>query len=242
MNMIILEPEEKNVCFLRSDRRCRHLTKILKVAVGDRLKAGCTDGTIGTAIITALDETGCSLRFEAEAEAPPLAPITVILGFPRPIQAARIYRELCTLGISRILATGTDLGEKSYLMSDFYAHDEYRFPLLEGAEQACNPRLPQVSKVATLNDCFQDPEILQHHETKLYFHPAQDAPLLGSTENLLKSPILLVIGSERGWSKRETGLLESCGLECRSLGTRILRTETAAEAAVSISLSRIGWM
>ncbi|MCK7479781.1 MAG: hypothetical protein M0C28_22700 [Candidatus Moduliflexus flocculans] len=47
----------------------------------------------------------------------PLRPVTLVLGFPRPIQVARILKDLCSLGVRRILMAATDLGEKSYAES-----------------------------------------------------------------------------------------------------------------------------
>jgi len=47
------------------------------------------------------------------------------------------------------------------------------------------------------------------------------------------APIALVVGPEGGFSERELGAAQTAGFQCVSLGPRILRTETAAVAALS---------
>ena len=50
------------------------------------------------------------------------------------------------------------------------------------------------------------------------------------------------IGSERGWTEAERDLLEQNGFSLCSMGTRILRTETAATVAASIILDSMGFL
>jgi RsmE family RNA methyltransferase len=73
------------------------------------------------------------------------------------------------------------------------------------------------------------------------FHPD---PALSRIADLpsLTTPTTLAIGSERGWTVREVNLLASHGFTACYLGDRILKTETAAIAAVSIILSRLGYL
>jgi RsmE family RNA methyltransferase len=55
-----------------------------------------------------------------------------------------------------------------------------------------------------------------------------------------KRPVVLAVGSERGWSDRERDLFESAGFLRLSLGNRALRTETACVAATVLALEKIG--
>jgi RsmE family RNA methyltransferase len=54
--------------------------------------------------------------------------------------------------------------------------------------------------------------------------------------------VLAAIGSERGWTDRERDLLERAGFTLCSMGSRILRTETAATVASSIILDAMGYL
>jgi len=54
--------------------------------------------------------------------------------------------------------------------------------------------------------------------------------------------VLVVIGPEGGWSQEEVQMAEQAGVVPVTLGQHILRSETAAIAAVSILQSRLGQM
>ncbi len=256
MNIIILEEGEIGARLPRSDRRWAHVKKILRKGVGDRVAAGIAcgspeegQGRLGEAIVRELDDAGIILDYEpfaGEAGAPPeLAPVRVILGFPRPIQAARILKDLTSLGVAEILLTGTKLGEKSYLDSDLFKEKDFRRPLVEGAEQAGNPRLPSVSTHWSLRRCLE--ALGPADGSRIYLHPYGGAPRLGAADALgaarsLDPPATLAIGSERGWTEAEISLLRASGFEGRGLGERILKSETAALSAVVLALAALGRM
>ena len=240
--MVILEPSELGSRIPRGDRRWEHLRKVLRKVPGDRVSAGVADGPVGTATVVELDGEGMLLDFEPEAESPALAPVTLVLGFPRPIQAARILRDLATLGLSSIRLVGTQLGEKSYTQSDFFARRDFRRPLLEGAEQAGNPRLPAVETHWTLALCLEAlRDGIAAAPTRILLHPYGAQPDLGSLPSA-EAPAFLAVGPERGWADAELADLGAAGFASFGLGRRILRTETAALAAACILLSRMGLM
>jgi 16S rRNA (uracil1498-N3)-methyltransferase len=56
----------------------------------------------------------------------------------------------------------------------------------------------------------------------------------------LHETMLLLIGPEGGWSLEELSLARDEGYTAVTLGTRILRAETAAIAAISILQARTG--
>ena len=56
---------------------------------------------------------------------------------------------------------------------------------------------------------------------------------LGKTS--VGSEMTLVVGPEGGWSERESQLAEECGLIPVHLGSRVLRSETAAVTAVALA-------
>ena len=69
---------------------------------------------------------------------------------------------------------------------------------------------------------------------RIVAHPGSEA---SQFENAAGRP-LLAIGPEGGWTDEEVATLESKGFARYSLGPRILRTDTAAIALVSV-LSRM---
>jgi RsmE family RNA methyltransferase len=243
VNILILEEFEVGVRIPRADRRWAHIKKVLKKSPGDRIAAGLADGAIGEAVLRELDDAGLVLDFEKRRESPPLAPLRLILGFPRPIQAARILKDLTSLGIEEIHLTGTELGEKSYAQSSLFKDRDFRGPLIEGAEQAGNPRLPRVFTHWSLPRCLDavaSKEASLASGDRMVLHPYGDAPLMSvafGPHSALRSPVTLAVGSERGWTETELSALLSAGFVAVRLGDRILKTETAAVAACVLALA-----
>ena len=240
MNILILEKAEVGVRIPRADRRWAHVSKVLKKREGDRIAAGIADGDLGEAVLRELDGAGMVLDFEGGREPPPLAPLRLILGFPRPIQAARILKDLTSLGVGEIHLTGTELGEKSYAMSSIFKDHDFRGPLLEGAEQAGNPRLPVVSTHTSLARCLETLAPVDGAAatgSRIFLHPYGDAPRMGAALEALSPPVTLAVGSERGWTDAEVARLREAGFAARTLGVRILKTETAAVAACVLALA-----
>jgi 16S rRNA (uracil1498-N3)-methyltransferase len=250
LNILVLEEAEVGAPIPRADRRWAHVKKVLKKGPGDRIEAGIAcdadspaEGALGRALIRSLDERGMVLDFEPGRVPPPLAPIRIVLGFPRPIQAARILKDLTSLGVSEIHLTGTELGEKSYAQSSIFRDRDFRGPLIEGAEQAGNPRLPRVRTHWTLKRCLEAISSADGASaargSRIFLHPYGESERMGAA-SVLTAPVAIAVGSERGWTEAEIAALRDSGFLARGLGGRILKTETAALAAAILALAGLG--
>lgn len=248
MNMLFLDKGEESLPLPLSDPRAGHIINILKKGPGDRVFAGLAIGSTGFIKIQAIDNNFIRFFYEHEKEAAELQPVILLLGMPRPIQAKRMLKELASLGIMELVLSGTELGEKSYLESNFVAKAEYRSALIEGAVQAGNPRLPSLEKAWTLKRALarieeKYPRLKEAGGHKWALDPYKAKERFGSVrlgEASAQLPLVLAIGSERGWTEGELSSLENSGFSFAGLGTRILKTETAAIAAVSIALASLG--
>lgn len=248
MNMLFLDEDDLSRPLARDDARARHIVRVLKKGPGDELAAGAYDGSLGTARIESIGDEGIMLSYSPEREAPPLRPVTLLLGFPRPIQANRILKDLASLGVARIVLSGTELGEKSYMESDFFRRREFRPALIEGAVQAGNPRLPEVLTAWTLAralEALDAPDTrVAPRSARLALDPYRASGRLSEVlaEANLEAGLVLAIGSERGWTEAELDRLAASGFAFASLGDRILKTETAAVAAIAMAMGIMGVM
>lgn len=249
MNIVLFHDHELVSPIPRADRRIQHVLTVLNKKQGDTFKAGVINTSIGHAVLTNITDSEVTVTYIPDGEPVPPLPLTLLLGFPRPIQAKRIFKDCTSLGIASIILTGTELGEKSYRESTFFKENEYVENLLEGAEQAGNPCIPHVSKYWSLQKALTNEKEQFFAAQKIVLHPENQnngssiaCTSLGKLEIDPHIPIVLAIGSERGWTEHEVSLLEEHGFKRVGLGTRILRTETACTVALAILAAKLGYL
>ncbi|MBR4789861.1 MAG: RsmE family RNA methyltransferase [Treponema sp.] len=248
MNICLFEKSQIDLPLSFDDERGAHILNVLHKKQGDDFTAGIIGGQSGVATITRIDETARQIFFEFKptGDGKPLNPLKMIIGFPRPIQLKRLLRDIAALGISEVHLTGTELGEKSYMQSDL-AQPEAAWKLLrEGTVQAGSTHVPAVfvhtTLVETLGSLSQ--LVLSYVEGKgeqlICLDNVNPACPLGEVQFSADVPVIAAIGSERGWTDKERSLLEQSGFIRCGMGSRIMRTETAATVAGAIILNSMG--
>ena len=245
VNIILFEADEIGRPLAKRDERTVHLTKVLHKGPLSVFEAGIIGGKRGTGRIEAVEADG-SLRVSLDLSEtpPPLFPVRLAVGFPRPIQLRRLLRDLSSLGVASIDLVGTELGEKSYRDTNLLTDGGARSALVEGAAQARDTRLPELVTWPTLGAWLaarpwgEGPVALVAPDN---VRPAASfAALEIDAEFESGGEVVLAVGSERGWSDREREALEAAGFTRASMGARALRTETACVAAVVLALEKMG--
>ncbi|MEO7411977.1 MAG: RsmE family RNA methyltransferase [Opitutaceae bacterium] len=237
MNLILFEAHEITLPLPREDRRAVHLIDVLRRSPGDTFDAGLVNGQLGKGTLAAIGREGLQLSFKWTAETPPLDPITLLIGLPRPQTARKILQEATSLGVGHLHFIRTERGEPNYAQSTLWHSGEWRRHLLAGAEQAFCTRLPGLSYGKTLAELFPalpSPAVriaLDNYESSVGL---RDAGFDGS-------PVILALGAERGWSPPERNDLREQGFLFAHLGRRVLRVETACIAALAIVKDRSGF-
>lgn len=252
VNIVLFEEGELASPLPLCDHRVKHIQKILKKGVGDSFDAGIVNGAAGTAEIRSVSPQGMEFRFEASGDGKPLHPVTMIIGFPRPIQLKRLLRDIASLGVSQVHLCGTELGEKSYLKATLSQPEELTAMLKDGSIQAKSTHVPQVFVHQDVASCldFVAGNTCIHVAGNPRIYVALDnieptASLQGflsskfSADEVKRAGVVAAIGSERGWTDNERQLFRKKGFTLCSMGERVLRTETAATTAVAIILSNM---
>ena len=235
MNLILFTKEEIYNPISSTDSRYQHIKKILRIGLNDTFDSGIINGPLGTAEITGINEKELSINFTAHSESQPLYPVTLIIGIPRPPTARRLLKDMTSLGIDRIWFTGTELGEKSYLTSKIWQNEKYMEYVLEGAQQGESTLLPEIRKFYSLNQCLNE----VHEGKKCALDNNENSQSI-STFKGSRNRTVIAIGSERGWTEKEREILKNHGFHLLSMGTRVLRTETACSMGVGFILSSTG--
>jgi 16S rRNA (uracil1498-N3)-methyltransferase len=230
VNIVLFEPGEIDAPLSRADPRAVHIVQILRRGQGDSFDAGIVNGPRGRATVVEMTPEALVLRFERTADPLEADPIHVLVALPRPQIARKILCEATSLGVSSIRFFRSEKGEPSYGASTLWKGPEWRRHLVDGASQAFDTILPEVLHFPDLGSAVKAlPAGCARMALDNYEAPRRMAASLAAM------PLALAFGPERGWSQAERSLLRSAGFELAHLGARVLRTETAVVAAISIA-------
>lgn len=165
MNIFLFRPDELSKSIALKDERVQHLIKVLHKNTGDNFFAGIIEGDVGTATITRIgnktDDDGGTVDFSFTPDdkrspdrSKPLLPITLIVGFPRPIQLRRLLRDVAGIGCAEVHLTGTELGDKNYMKSTLVERGAAEQMLYDGTVQAGSTHIPKLEMHKSLAECL----------------------------------------------------------------------------------------
>lgn len=232
MNLILFKKDEVSKPIAASDPRYQHIKNILKIGMNDSFDSGIINGHGGRATIVQMDKWQMSVAFTPLNPPLPLYPVTLIIGVPRPPTARRLLKDMTSTGIDRIWFTGTELGEKSYLTSKIWKDDKFMEYVIEGAQQGETTLLPEIRKFYSLKSCLK--ELHGGDRCALDNNESTGSISQYSGDEQRK---IIAIGSERGWTEAERALLKGSDFSLCSMGSRVLRTETACSMGIGFILS-----
>jgi RsmE family RNA methyltransferase len=208
----------------------------LRRANGELFDCGLVDGPRGRGWITHEDGAGLHLAFTWGDTPPPLDPIWLIVGLPRPQTARKTLGGVAALGVTGIVFFPTEKGEASYASSRLWTSGESRRLLLAATAQAFCTRVPQCilseNLAGALAAAGQTP-------TQIALDNYEAVASLARV-GLAGTPAVLAIGAERGWTTGERTTLRTAGFTPVHLGMRVLRTETACVAGLALLKARLG--
>jgi len=239
VNIILFNPQEVELPLARHDPRSRHLLQVLRRQVGDSFDCGLINGARGRGTIVAIGEESLRLAFLWLEPPAPLSPIHLLIGLPRPPTARNILREATSLGVTAMHFMRTERGEASYASSTLWQNEAWRECLLHGAAQAFCTRLPEITHGHSLATALA---ALPAGFTRLALDNYESTCALATHPLPAFEPVALALGAERGWTAAERNLLRAEGFTLVNLGARVLRTETACLAAITLIKARCGWL
>jgi 16S rRNA (uracil1498-N3)-methyltransferase len=133
------------------------------------------------------------------------------------------------LGVRRIVPLASARSEKALLSAAEKRTGRWNKILLESAQQSRRVRLPELVPVEKPGVAFRTTAELK----VILSERAEAKPLKEVLIGARVKHVALAIGPEGGWTDEEFLAAESVGFEQASLGSLILRTETAVIAALS---------
>ena len=131
------------------------------------------------------------------------------------------------------------------MQSNLVEHGTAYQMLIDGTVQAAGTHVPSLYLHKSLSECLSFiEENRRQNELKICLDNINPR---GSLTEILKTNqeaenVIAAIGSERGWTENERKLLESKGFIRAGMGSRVMRTETAATVSAGVISALMGWM
>lgn len=215
---ITLPPEEAH-----------HLRDVLRMSQGDAVELFDAEGRTAQGTIDTIDARSVTVVVTGGIREPAAERLrwTVASAVPKGNRADWMIEKLSELGTDRFVPLAT---QRSVVHPEGKGKRERWMRIAdEASKQSRRVGVMQIEELVELSTFLRSLK-----GTGWYFSTEAgavvgitDAPVEASTLNLL-------IGPEGGWTEEEARLLREAGLTAVSLGTTILRVETAAVAAAAI--------
>lgn len=212
-----------------------HLRDVLRAQLGDEVELFDAFGHIARGSIVRLDRTDVVVRIDTVDDAKlSRASITVASAVPKADRADWLVEKLSEIGVDvwQPLRTARSVVHPEGVSK----YDRWRRLAIEAAKQSRRSGVMRIDELQPLDAAIAAGAA----STRIILSTQSDAmPLLDviAKRSDRTSPITLLIGPEGGWTADELSQLATAGVEAASLGSTILRIETAAVVAAGIVAS-----
>jgi 16S rRNA (uracil1498-N3)-methyltransferase len=215
---------------LVSGDRAHHLGVVLRAQAGQLYEL--SDGArvcLGRIEKVARDSVEFALLEELPANDPALR-TTLLLSVVKFDSFEWAIEKATELGVSEIVPLAAARSEKGLIVAAEKRSERWRKIVLEAAQQSRRVRLPALQPVAKPEAAFAARE----YRFGIFLSERSDAPSLRvALGNRRASNAVLAIGPEGGWTDEERAAALKAGFLETSLGSLILRTETAVIATLA---------
>ncbi len=208
----------------------RHLSRVLRAQQGQLYEL--SDGErVWLGRIEGVSRDRVEFAFVEELPArPPTVEITLLLSVVKFDAFEWAIEKATELGVTTIVPLAAARSEKALLSAAGKRAERWKKLLVEASQQSRRVRVPILEKVQPPEDALSAAR--SGHRLLLSERP--DAPSLRSVlSGQAQTAAALAIGPEGGWTDRELEVARQAGFQEASLGTLILRTETAVIAGLA---------
>jgi 16S rRNA (uracil1498-N3)-methyltransferase len=227
----VLEPGRE----IRLEAKTSHyLGRVLRVGAGQRIVLFNGDGHEYPADVLRPARDGMTVRIDSRLPGlpEPSLTITVVQALSRGDRLDQTLQKCTELGAAAFSLLDTERVEvrlRGEKLEKRMAH--WHGVILSACEQSGRSRVPDLSPPVELDGWLQ----AETDAVRLMLDPRADRPLAQVAADLrMAVAVAVVVGPEGGFSDGELLRMRAAGLRGVSLGPRVLRTETAAPAAVAV--------
>jgi len=229
-----------NIIITGSD--VNHIKNVLRIRAGERVVISDGDGTDFVCSVVDINDDSVTAKIEDVNKNASELPVKITLfqGMPKSDKLELIIQKAVELGVYEIVPVITkrtvvkiDDKKASKKLERFNGIAE------SAGKQSGRGIIPQVREFMTFKQALEYAKTLE-----MNIIPYEEAEGLEYSRNVIKEikgkkSLGIFIGPEGGFAKEEVEQAIGVGAKCITLGNRILRTETAGLAVLSIIMFEI---
>jgi 16S rRNA (uracil1498-N3)-methyltransferase len=208
-----------------------HLTRVLRVEPGQQFEISDNQSVYLAEVESARkDLVSFSVR-EKVASADPLVRTIILASLIRFERMEWMLEKATELGVARIVPVCAERSERGLEQGAGKRMSRWNRIVREASEQSRRARLPEIGAPVSLAGALSTEAAYRY-----VLEEAEAPPLLPAlpAEREPGATVALLVGPEGGWTEREREQIAAAGWCPVSLGAQILRSETAAIAALGI--------
>lgn len=244
MRRFFVPPENVGEKYITIDDKndLHHMIKVLRLSEGDRLDISDSEIWEYETEIVSLDDDSATLsildkqKFASEPE----TKITLFQGIPKQGKMELIVQKAVELGVSGIVPVFTDrtvVTDKGNFGKKIQRWQKISDEAVKQCKRGIIPQISQAVKMPEAIKAFGDFDLVvfpYENEDGITIKDVlrRENSVASDREKPLKAAV--IIGPEGGFSEEEAERIVAGGGKSVSLGKTILRTETAAIAAISM--------
>ena len=211
-----------------------HLVKVLRARVGQCFDIATEDGVReGRIVSLAPDRVEFQLGDGREPEKS--VDLTLLLSIFKFDRMEWAIEKCVELGVRKIIPVVARRTEPHLAAAAVKRADRWQKIALQAAEQARRSEVPELSAPVKFADALKRGSGLRI----VLSETEQNESLRSALESAPVDSLTLAIGPEGGWAPEELQSFHAAGWASASLGQTILRVETAAIAAVAVTISTL---
>lgn len=239
MKRIFVEDVSGNEIVIRGGD-ANHLARSLRARRGDRITA--VDGMGKCAVVELIDFDRETITARRVSDIKPIvAANKIILAdcLPKQSRFDNIIEKATELGVDKIepLISERTIARPGGSRAEVKL-ERWRRIAKESAEQCARDTIPTISDICTLDDWLKKISPLDDDTLLLFCWEGEQSTtvreILSAYKNSGGEKIIVLIGPEGGFSEREVIAIKSAGGVSVTLGSRVLKTDTAAISVLAM--------
>ncbi len=234
VRLFVPVPEPAPTEVVLTGERRHYLLHVLRLAEGAELEVFDGTGQSFQARVASMDAQAVRLALGPARSAPPRRSVSVLQGLPKGDKLEWVLQKGTELGAAAFYPVAT---VRSVVKLEPRRAQERTARWAKIAEEAARQcRRNDVPVVHAPQPLLEAARALAPGTALLVLDEEENAVPLGEAFRACapQAPVALVVGPEGGLAREEVAALVALGARGVSLGSRILRTETAALAALAI--------